>query len=553
MTIADRIIVNGAVLTMDSCMPNAEAIAIADDRILAVGSNLEIEALAGPETDRIDANGATVLPGFIESHMHLFIGGAELGNLHLDNCADPDRMRGLIRDYAASRPDLPLVVCQSPDYGVFGDTLPRVLLDIILPDRPLALVGHDHHTVWANTAALDAAGILNGMETDPGHEVVMGPDGLATGALYEPQAYEPVMCLGGQERMMLGLNTGRDPDPAPTDAEREEDLAHLKRGLDHCAAQGITSIVNMDGNVYTLELLEELRSRGELNVRVRVPFHFVPDMEVGELETARLMNKRWNDDWLSCGFVKFFMDGVIDSGTAFMTNDYPGRPGHRSTGRFTAERFADLATRVDALGLQIAVHAIGDAAIARTLDGIAAARAANGSEIRHRIEHLELVAPEDFDRLAELGVTASIQPAHAPGCAGLPLEPTLTNIGRDRWKDAFAWQRLAGSGALIALASDWPVADVSVMVGLHAAVTREAWVADVPDHRFKLEAALAGYTIGGAKAEQTEAKKGSLREGKLADIVILDGDITGIPSSDIGGMRIRTTICGGAVTYHGTG
>lgn len=551
MTItADRIIVNGRVLTMEPDAPRAEALAILGDTILAVGTEAEIEALAGPGTDRIDARGATVLPGFIESHMHLFIGGGELGNLHLDNLADPDEMRDRIRAFAAERPDLPMVIGHSPDYAVFGDTPPRLFLDSVLKDRPLALVGHDHHTVWANTAALEAAGVLHGLETSPGHEVVMGPDGLATGALYEPEAYAPVLRLGGQERMMLGLNTGGEPDPAPSEAEREEDMAHIRRGLAHCAAHGITSIVNMDGNLYTLELLEELRQRGELNVRVRVPFHFVPEMEASALATAREMSERWNDDWLASGFVKFFMDGVIDSGTAFMKNDYPGRPGHRSTGRFSAERFADLATQVDGMGLQIAVHSIGDAATERVLDGYAAARAANGdSGLRHRIEHLELVAPEDFPRLAELGVTASIQPPHAPGCAGLPLEPTLSAIGRDRWEDAFAWQRLAESGAHIALASDWPVADVSVMTGVHAAVTREAWAPGVPDQRFTLEAALRGYTIGGAVAERTEDRKGSLKPGKLADVTILDDDIEEVDPGEIRDLTVRMTICGGTVTY----
>lgn len=550
---ADRIITNAKVLTMEPDAPRAEAVAMAGDRILAVGSTAEIEALAGPGTDRIDAQGGTVLPGFIESHLHLFIGGAELMNLQLDNLADPDRMRDLIRDFAAAHPDRPLITCQAPDYGVFGDRAPKALLDEILPDRPLALVGHDHHTVWANTAALDAAGVLHGRETAPGHEVVMGEDGLATGALYEPEAYAPVLALGGQARMMEGLNTGGEPDPAPTAAEREEDLAHMKRGLDHVARHGITSIVNMDGNLYTLELLDELRRRGELDVRVRVPFHFVPDMDESELSRAEEMSARWNDEWLASGFVKFFMDGVIDSRTAFVHNDYPGQPGFRSTGRFEADRFAALATKIDAMGLQIAVHSIGDAATTRVLDGFEAARRANGdSGIRHRIEHLELVAPGDFARLGPLGITASIQPPHAPGCAGLPLEPTLTNIGRDRWEDAFAWQRLADNGAHIALASDWPVSPVSILLGLESATTRAAWTDGVPDQRFTLEAALRGYTIGGAYAEHTEAIKGSLAPGKLADIVILDGDIEATAPTALSEMGIRMTICGGRTSYSAT-
>lgn len=381
----------------------------------------------------------------------------------------------------------------------------------------------------------------------------MGEDGLATGTLLEPEAFGPVMRLSGQERSTLGLRNGREPDPAPTDAEREDDLDHIRRGLAHAVKHGITSIVNMDGNFYTLELLEEMRARGELTARVRVPFHFLPEMETADLDRARAMTERWNDDWLASGFVKIFMDGVIDSRTAFMKHDYPGQPGYRSHGRFDAGRFADLARRINAMGLQIAVHAIGDAAIERTIDGYAASRGSNGAhDLRNRIEHLELVDPDDFARMGDLDITASIQPPHAPGTAGLPLEPTLSNIGRKRWPDAFAWQRLAESGAPIALGSDWPVASIDPLVGIHAAVTRRAWCDDVPDHRFPLEAALKGYTCGGAYAERSEKLKGSLTPGKAADLVILDGPIDAVTEGIDKGARVKRTICGGRTVYHAT-
>lgn len=552
MTSADLIITNGSVLTMDPTLQHAEAVGVRDGRIVAVGAPADIARLCGPHTRVVDARGATVLPGFIESHMHLFIGGAELENLQLDGCADPELLASQLIAFAGKRPDAPLIIGQGPDYGIFGDTAPRLFLDAILPDRPVALMAHDHHTVWANTAALDAAGVLHGLETSEGHEVMMGDDGLATGTLLEPEAYSPVMRLGGQERTMLGLASGREPDPAPSEAERAADMAHLRRGLAHAARNGITSIVNMDGNVYTLELLEALRSAGELTARVRVPFHYVPEMQPDDLQTALEMHARWSDEWLASGFVKFFMDGVIDSRTAFMKNDYPGQPGYRSHGRFAAEEFADLATRIDAMGLQIAVHAIGDAAVARVLDGYEAARATNGaSGLRHRIEHLELVDAADFARIGALEAIASVQPPHAPGCSGLPLEPTLTNVGRERWQDAFAWQRIASSGAAIALASDWPVSDISILKGIHAAVTRQEWAPDVPDQRFTLEAALKGYTIGGAHAERSESYKGSLEAGKVADLVVLDRDIMAVRDHDeIKDIEVATTICGGHIVFN---
>lgn len=551
MAAADLIITNGAVLTMDPHHPHAEAVAVNDGRIVAVGSAADIARFSGPSTTTMDAQGATVLPGFVESHMHLVIGGAELEHLQLHGCADPALLAKQLIAFAKERPDAPLLIGQGPDYGIFGVEAPRLVLDAILPHRPIALMAHDHHTVWANTAALEAAGLMHGRDTPDGHEVVMDPDGLATGTLLEPEAYSPVLRLGGQERIMLGLATGRDPDPAPSAAERAIDLAHLKRGLAHAARHGITSIVNMDGNIYTLELLDALRDAGELTARVRVPFHFVPDMTTDDLQTALVMHRRWSDEWLSSGFVKLFMDGVIDSRTAFMKQDYPGQPGYRGHGRFTAAVFAELATRIDAMGLQIAVHAIGDAAVARVLAGYEAARAANGpSGLRHRVEHLELVDAADFARIADLDVVASVQPPHAPGCSGLPLEPTLSNIGRDRWKDAFAWQEIASRGAAVALASDWPVSDISILKGIHSAVTRNSWASDVPNQRFTLPDAVKGYTIGGAYAERSEAYKGSLEIGKVADLVMLDRNIMGLSDHDhIKDMRVTTTICGGRVVY----
>ena len=547
---AETIILNARVRTMDADRPEARAIAIAGERILALGSDAEVEATASPATRRIDAKGATVLPGFIESHAHLFLGGAELRNLQLHGAGDPVEIGARVRDFAARHPERGMILAQGPDYSLFADRPPRLVLDEMLADRPFAMIAHDHHTVWANTAALEAAGDLQGRETPPGHEVVMGPDGLATGALYEPFGYGAVMALSGQDRAMQGLNDGGEPATRPTEAEWEEDLGHIARGLAHAAAYGITTILNMDGNLYTLELLDELRRRGELTARVRVPFHFVPDMEEGALARARQMTERWDDDWLSSGFVKLFMDGVIDSRTAFMKHDYPGQPGYRSAARFEADRFARLATEINAMGLAVAVHSIGDAATERTIDGFAASWKANGPhDLRNRIEHLELVDGADFARLGDLAITASVQPPHAPGTAGLPLEPTLGNIGRDRWADAFAWQRLVAAGAPIALGSDWPVSPISPFVGLHAATTREAWAEDVPDHRFTLDEALRGYTLGGARSERTERDKGSLAPGKLADLVVLDREIGEASLGTLPETQVRLTMAGGRVVY----
>ena len=547
---ADTIIVNARVLTMDPTAPDAEAVALAGERILAVGSRAAVAAMAAPDATELDARGATVLPGFIESHMHLFPGGAELAHLQLLGVSGAEALATAVRDYANAHPDAPILMAQGADYELLGHPTTRHDLDRACPDRPFAMFAADHHTAWANTAALRAAGLLEGRALSPGNEIVMGDDGLAAGELREFEAFAPIQALGGEERVTLGLSTGDEPDPPPSAAERARDREILARGIAHCTRHGFTSLVTMDGNRYTLELLAELRAAGRLDARVRVPFHFRNFREIAELGQASAMRRDFADDWLASGFVKLFMDGVIDSGTAVMVDDYPDQPGWRGEPLFDADRFAAIATEADRRGLQIAVHAIGDGAVRRVLDGYAAARAANGArDARHRIEHIELIRPEDVARFATLGVVASIQPCHVPGAMDFPTEPALTRIGRARWRDAFPCRRLRDAGAALAFASDWPVADINPLRCIQAAMTRRPYDESCADERLPLREALAAYTSGGAYSEHTDDRKGMLRAGYLADIVVLDGDIESVPGDEIAALGIAYTICGGRITH----
>jgi predicted amidohydrolase YtcJ len=452
-----------------------------------------------------------------------------------------------VRAFAAERPGTGMLVAQGADYAIFGRPTTRADLDRIVPDRPFAMVAGDHHTVWANTAALAAAGLLQGREVPPGSEVVMGPDGLASGELREAPAFDPVMALAGGTRASLGLRTGGEPETPPTPSERAEDLATLEAALHHLAGHGITSAVNMDGNLYTLELLQELQNQGRLPVRVKVAFHFKPWMDLSMLDKASAMARDWQGDWLRSGFVKMFMDGVVDSGTAVMTEDYPGRPGWKGDPLFEQGWFDEVATEADRLGLQIAVHAIGDGAVRSVLEGYDAARRVNGlRDSRHRIEHIELIHPDDIPRLRSLGVVASVQPPHPPGCMDLPLEPTVSMIPRHRWPHAYLWRSL---GVPLAFASDWPVSDVAVLRGIKAAVCRRPWTEDLPDERVGLMETLAAYTRNGAWASHAEDRVGTLRPGMLADLVLLSGDIEALPPEAIDGLHVALTVCGGRVTH----
>ena len=547
---ADLIVTNARVLTMDGALPRAEAVALGAGRIIAVGRKAVVDALAGPSTVVIDGQGRTLLPGFFESHLHLGIGGAELSHLQLSGVVGAEALAAAFRAFGAAHPDRALLMAQGADYGMLGHPVTRHDLDAVIADRPIAMTAYDHHTVWANTAALRVAGLLHGAKMPRGHEVVMGADGLAAGELREFEAFAPVIALGGEARINLGIATGREPAPWPSAAERAVDRAKFAAGLAHCARHGITSMVNMDGNRYTLDLLREMQGLGELTARVKVPFHLKPDMDLAELDRASEMARDFDDDWLSSGFVKMFMDGVMDSRTAYRLDDYPGSPGHRSEPLFAPERFNEVAVEIDRRGLQIAVHAIGDGAVRLTIDGYEAARRANGArDSRHRIEHIELIDRADIPRLGALGITASMQPSHPPGAMDFGLHPSLEKIGAGRWRDSFPTRALVEAGAPLAFASDWPVTDVSVLRNMQAALTRVPYSDACDDERVGLMAVLHAYTAGGAWAAHRENVTGRIVPGLAGDLVLLGGDIEATAPEAVGAMGIALTVCGGRITH----
>ena len=545
---AETIITNAKVLTMDDGRPRAEAVAIAGGRILAVGSRAEVEALAGPGTKVVDAGGRTLLPGFVESHLHLVLGGNELSQLQLGGVSGFQALAAAFRDYAAKNPGLPLVMAQGAAYEILDHPVTRHDLDRVIADRPIAMMAPDHHTVWANTAALTVAGLLKGAKMPPGHVVVMGADGTATGELLEFEAFSPVLALTGDLHLQLGIATGGEPDPWPDAAQRAKDKEKVAAGLAHCAAHGITSMVNMDGNRYTCVLLKEMEAEGRLTARVKVPFHFKPHMELSELGRASAMAEEFTGDWVTSGFVKMFQDGVVDSRTAYMLNDYPGTH-ERGAPLFEAERFKDICREISRRNLQIAVHAIGDGAVRQTIDGY---EAAGRPDLRHRIEHIELIDRADVPRLGALGITASVQPPHPPGAMDFPMSTMEHVFHRDRWKDAYLTKTLADHGAPLAFASDWPVTDVSVMRGIQAALTRVPYDG-CQDERVSLMEVLRAYTAGGAWAAQMAGLTGTLKPGLAADLVLIDGDIEAIPADGLGKTGIALTIAGGRAVHDPVG
>ena len=543
----DLIFANARVFTSNLHQPRAEALAVSGNRILAVGINDEILALKGSNTRLVDAQQCTLMPGFIDSHAHLYIGSAELDNVFLDTVRNLEDLRNMLTNHVNSHPELAWVCGSHMKYSILpnDEPLTRHHLDDILPGHPVVLMAYDYHTVWANTRALELGGILNGYDPGPTGVVVMGPDGLATGELRETAAYYPVLRLAGT----WGRVTSELSEASPQVNPSPDDLRMIKKGLAFLASYGITSIHNMDGNLAQLKLYAALERSGDLAVRISFPFGITPTTPASVLEEAALARFTHRSDILRVEAAKFFMDGVLESGTAYILDDYADLPGQKGHPYYTPEQFAEIGSLYDHLGLQIRVHAIGDAAVRQTLDGLEAIQRRNGvRDSRHRIEHIELLHPDDLHRFAELGVIASMQPLHL---AGVTFEDDvwLKRAGQSRWGRGFSWRSIRDAGAHLAFGSDWPVVTPNPMLGLDRALNRKPWADHLAPQSLNLSDSLLSYTREAAYAEFQEDRKGQLRPGFLADIVLLSVDLESLPTQEIAKVVPFMTICDGHITY----
>jgi predicted amidohydrolase YtcJ len=531
--VADYLFTNAAVYTADPASPRAEAVAVRGNRIVFVGRSDEAAAWRGPRTEVVDAQGRSLLPGLIDSHFHLLWGSLKLDKLRLENADTLPDMLAATADYAAANPQRTWIEGVQLKYSAIppGERLDRWILDAIVPDRPVYLSAFDGHTVWVNSEALRRAGILQGRETSAGSEIVMdAASGTATGELREPGAFDLVRTL----------------IPPPTEVERR---AALQKGLALCARHGLTSVHNMDNWNDGIAVYAALEDLGEMTVRVYVPFNVEPETPVEQVAEAAELRRQYQGNLVRAGAVKVFMDGVLESYTALMVDDYAGVPGNRGGALHTAERFNAIAAEADRLGLQIFVHACGDGAVRRTLDGYAHAQRVNGRrDSRHRVEHIEVVHPDDVPRFAELGVIASMQPVHCPATVDAgdvwPQRP-----GPSRWRYSFAWQTLRQAGARQAYGSDWPVAPMDPFLGMWYGLARQPWQPGDPVQRLQLAELIDGYTRDAAYAEFQEGHKGMLRQGMLADLVLLNADLFAVPEEEIAQVRPVLTMVDGRAVF----
>jgi len=522
---ADFIIKNAKIFTSNDSNPRAEAVAVKGNRILFVGTNGDTEKYHSDRTRIIDGQGHTLTPGFIDTHVHLLHGATWMGQAELRETRSKEGLKTILLDFAEQNKTTTWVAGRGIKYNIVST---RQELDEIIADRPVYIGAFDGHTAWANTKALEMAGIL----TDDGREMVNGifvrdENKIATGELRESDAMRAVFDL--------------IPEP---DANRKREL--LKLAILEFNKTGITSVHNMNGDMEELMAYAALEDSGEMNIRVYVPYHVKPVTKAEELNEAAEMAKI-RMDYVRGGAAKFFMDGVWESYTAFNVEPYADEPSAKVEPIFSLEHFTRMATLCDKMGLQIAVHCCGDAAVRQALDGYEAVQKANGKrDSRHRIEHIEVCQPEDMPRFKDLGVIASMQTSHAP--FSLEDDPVwTTRTGPQRWHLAFPWRALKNAGAHLSLGSDWTVAPFDPMVNIYVALNRKKLADENPNQRLTLEECIIGYTRDAAYVEFKENEKGQIKEGYLADLVLFSHDLFSLPAEEIMNAKPVLTLFDGQV------
>jgi len=536
---ADVLITHSRVYTVNSKQPWAEAVAIRGNKIIAVGSAAEIDHYKGAATKVIDAGGRLVLPGFTDCHIHFFSGSQSLQQIYLDDAADIREIQRRVKAYADSHPKEAWVLGRGWQYSSVGPTnLPdKKYLDEIVPDRPVYLESYDGHTWWANTKAMQLAGITKDTRNPPGGDVVRDPKtGEPIGVFKESPAEELVH---------------RVVPPATHD----EKLQALRAGLKAANRVGLVRVHSAGGDLQNVELYEQLHKAGELSVRMYLSYRATPPQisaaQFAEIEQART---KYRDEWISAGAVKFFMDGVVESHTAAMLTPYSDDPSLSGKTFWDPAIYTKMVAELDKRGIQIFTHAIGDRSVRLTLDAYENATKVNGTtDRRHRIEHIETITKEDIPRFGKLGVIASFQPLHA-----YPNDDTLNvwapNVGPERVQRAWSWRSIENSGGVLAFGSDWPVVTLNPWAGVQNALTRQTTDGNppggfVPKERISLEDAIRGYTLGAAFAGHREATEGSLEPGKVADLIILGQDLFRIEPTQIEKTEVLMTMVGGRVVY----
>jgi predicted amidohydrolase YtcJ len=529
---ADVVVTHAKIWTGDKRMPSAEALAIIGDRIVDVGSAAEINAWRAKSTKVIDAGGRRVLPGFNDAHVHFVDGGRQLDNVNLKDAPTPQEFARRIGEQVRHTARGEWILGGDWDDQRWDPpALPtRELIDALTPETPVFISRYDGHMGLANSVALKLAGVTAATEDPPGGTVVKDAQGNPTGGLKDA-------AMAFVTRVIPPMT-------------REQRMHSITRALEHARSVGVTSVQHMNPSNDDIAAYADFAAHGALTTRI-----YAAPMETDWRDQSKIgIERAFGSPMLRIGAVKGYADGSLGSSTAYFFEPYTDAPKNRGLLSDEMQPLDGMRQRLigaDRAGLQLCIHAIGDAAISQVLDLFSDVIRANGPRDRRlRIEHAQHMAPKDFARFAEMNVIASVQPYHAID-DGRWAE---RRIGSARAKTTYAFRTFLDRGVHLALGTDWNVAPLNPMLTLYAATTRatldgahpNGWVTE---QKISVEEALAAYTAGSAYAEFQEHEKGTLTRGMLADLVVLSDDILAIEPARIKDVKVTLTLLGGKVVF----
>ena len=543
---ADLVLVNGAVYTVDAARRWANAVAVSDGEIVAVGMDAEVRRLAGSDTEVVDLAGRMLLPGFQDAHAHPPASGLDLLRCNLSEDYELPAYERIVAEYAAAHPDLEWIAGSGWSMDVFpGGNPPKEALDRVVPDRPVRLWSRDGHSVWVNSRALEIAGVTADTP-DP-----------ADGWIVRDERGEPA---GGLHEGACDLVEKHVPEPTA-----EDWLAGLRAAQMYLHSLGITAWQDaiVGGHYPTLEPYLSFARSGELTARVVGALWWDRHRGLEQVEDLLAQRERGHAGRFRATSVKIMQDGVIENLTAAVLDPYldaDGRPsGNRGRSFVDAEALKAAVTRLDAEGFQVHVHAIGERAVREALDAFEAARGANGTgDHRHHIAHVQVIHPDDIPRFRQLGVTANAQPLWAVH-EGQMDHLTIPFLGPERSGWQYPFGSLVRSGARVAMGSDWSVSSPNPLWEMHVAVNRTSppgytyggGTAEpfLPEERLDLPTAIAGFTINAAYVNHLDDLTGSIEMGKRADLVVLDRNPFEHPSDRIAEARVVRTLVDGRPVF----
>ncbi|MFQ5751956.1 MAG: amidohydrolase, partial [bacterium] len=526
---ATKVFINGKIWTGASQQSEVSALVVQGERIVAVGDKNAVQRFLAKENQTVDLKGKRVLPGFNDAHVHFMSGGFYLLGIDLRKARDAQEFRTIMQDYAAKLPTGRWITGGDWDHEAWPDKKwpTKDLIDDVTPEHPVMVNRLDGHIALANSVALRLAKIDK--ET---------PDPFGGTIDRDPKTGEPTGILIDKAASLVYRMI-----PEPT---FDELLAAARKAQEHALSSGVTSIQDIMASADELRAYQKLLANGELKVRLYVFRPIVYRKQLGEIGVQH----GFGNPWLRIGGVKVMADGSMGAGSALFYEPYSDEATTRGLALHTKAELVQMVVEADSLGLQIALHAIGDKANAWALDAFEKAIKHNGKrDSRHRIEHAQVVLPDDLPRFAELGVIASIEPSH---CID-DMRWAEKRIG-ERIKYSYLFRSFVKHHARLAFGTDWTVEPLNPMLGLYAAITREfpqggpkgGWF---PDEKITLEQAVEFYTSGSAYSEFTDQEKGTLVPGKLADFVVLDRDIFNIPPKEILKTKVDMTVVGGEILY----